>query len=253
MKVFLMTVTYLILPPALLLQNDVQKPVLTCTECWEAVKLIPHVVMTNWKKQLDEFSSSFVWLLQRNRISETWQAETKKLLPLAVDLWSGSDWCCVAANSSRWRNISSELVYLQIWVMKQKNNLCTYLTLQLCYTAFPWAQACVCSLHRFLEKNSTVCVCKSANGDISSSVWRSVTPAYQESVHERKETNWSPWETAVKYRPVRNLHIVRVLKKSKCPTVLCGLRPWGKISHEGCCKFLVQLVGRRKILRKFVS
>lgn len=105
-KVFLMTVTYLILPPASLLQNDLHKTVLTRTECWEALKPVLHVVMTNWKEQLDEFSSSVVWLLQRNCISETQQAETKKLLPVAVDLWSGSDWCCIAVNSSRneWLN-----------------------------------------------------------------------------------------------------------------------------------------------------
>lgn len=117
MKVFLMTVTYLILPPASLLQNDLQKTVLTCTECWEALKPILHV-MTNWKEQLDEFSSSVVQLLQRNCISESCQAETKKLLPVAVDLWSGSDWCCIAVNSSRWWNISSGLYYLQIWMME---------------------------------------------------------------------------------------------------------------------------------------
>lgn len=102
MKVFLMTVTYLILPPASLPQSDHHKTVLTCTECWEALKPILHFAMTNGKEQLDEFSSSVVWLLQRNCISETWQAETKKLLPLAVDLWSGSDWCCMFLKS--WRN-----------------------------------------------------------------------------------------------------------------------------------------------------
>lgn len=214
-------------PSSLATSKWSKKPLLTCTECWEVLKLVLHIVMTNWKKQLDEFSSSVVWLLQRNHISKTQQAETKKLLPLAVDLWSGSDWCCIAVNSSRWRNISFELYYLQIWMMKQKNNLCTYLTLQLCYTAFPWAQAHVYSLHCFLEKNSAVCVFESHNGDISSSAWPSITLAYQESGDERKETNWCPWETAVKYHtPASNLHIVSVLKESKHPRVLCKLRGW---------------------------
>lgn len=175
MRVFLMTAIYLILPLALLLQNDLQKTVLTCSECWKVLKLVLHIVMTNWKKQLDEFASSVVWLLQRDCISETQQTETKQLLPLAVDLWSGSDWCCIAVNSSRWCNISSDLYYLQIWMMKQKNNLCRYLTLHLCYNAFPWAQARL--EHYFLE--NAVCVFESPNGDVSSSVWPSVTPAYQ--------------------------------------------------------------------------
>lgn len=150
MRVFLMPVIYLILPPALLLQNDLQKTVLTSSECWKVLKLVLHIVMTNWKKQLDEFSSSVVWLLQRDCVSETQQTETKKLLPLAVDLWSGSDWCCVAANSSRWCNINSDLYYLQTWMMKQKNNLCRYLTLHLCYNAFTLAQAHL--EHYFLER-----------------------------------------------------------------------------------------------------
>lgn len=204
-KVFLMTVTYPILPPALLLQNDLHKTLLTCTECWEALKPILHVVMTNWKEQLDEFSSSVVWLLQRNCISETQQAETK-LLPLAVDLWSSSDWCCIAVNSSRnewwnkWWNVSSGLYYLQIRMMEQKNYHCPYSTLQLCYIAFPWAHACVYSLHCFLE-SSAVCVFVSPNSDVSSSVRLSVTPACQASGSERKETNWCSWESAVKYCP----------------------------------------------------
>lgn len=138
----------------------------------------------------------------------------------------------------------------QIRMMKQKNYQCAYLTLQLCYIASPWAHAHVYSSHCFLQ-NSAVCVFVSPNSDVSSSVWPRVTPACQASVDERKETNWCSWETSVKYcPPVSNFYIVRVLKKNKHSTVVCG---GDKIINEGCCKFLVQLVEKRKILQRFVS
>lgn len=115
----------------------------------------------------------------------------------------------------KWWNISSGLYQLQIRMMEQKNYQHPYLTLQLCYIAFPWTRACVYSLHCFLQC-SAVCVFVSPNSDVSSSLRPSVTPACQASVDERKETNWCSWETEVKYcPPVSNWYIWECKKEQE--------------------------------------
>lgn len=184
-------------------------------------------MITNWKEQLDEFSSSVVWLLQRNCISETQQAETKKLLPLAVDLWSGSDWCCIAANSSRneWWNKQWNDETSDQDDEAEKLPVCIFNPAAVLHCISLSTCSCLFS-HCFLQ-NSAVCVFVSPNSDVSSSVWPRVTPACQASVDERKETNWCSWETSVKYcPPVSNFYIVRVLKKNKHSTVVCELGRW---------------------------